>query len=157
LKGDGEVTLLGLDHLDALVALERDAQQKGWSQASLAEELSHPDAQVGGIFDDGKLVAHLILRRMAHEGWILQVAVHPRQRRRGFGGVLVSWAKVAVRDQGLEALLLEVRASNKAARGLYEMQGFAELATRRAYYPALTPDQSSEDAILMQWQPGSGD
>jgi [ribosomal protein S18]-alanine N-acetyltransferase len=41
------------------------------------------------------------------------------------------------------AILLEVRKSNLAARGLYEKQGFREVGRRRTYYA-----DPEEDAIL---------
>jgi ribosomal-protein-alanine N-acetyltransferase len=44
-------------------------------------------------------------------------------------------------------MLLEVRASNVAARGLYCNAGFCEISLRRGYYPA---DNGREDAIVME-------
>jgi ribosomal-protein-alanine N-acetyltransferase len=51
------------------------------------------------------------------------------------------------RESGAARILLEVRPSNDAARSLYAAAGFAEIATRRAYYPA---DESREDAIVLE-------
>lgn len=46
-------------------------------------------------------------------------------------------------------ILLEVRVSNRAARGLYTKLGFREIGLRKNYY---APDASgfSEDALLME-------
>jgi ribosomal-protein-alanine N-acetyltransferase len=47
------------------------------------------------------------------------------------------------RNQAATAILLEVRESNLAARGLYEKRGFREVGRRRSYYA-----DPVEDAIL---------
>ena len=53
---------------------------------------------------------------------------------------MMAWAK----ERGAARILLEVRVSNGAARGLYASLGFREEAVRRRYYRE--PD---EDAVLM--------
>jgi len=47
---------------------------------------------------------------------------------------------------GAKRCLLEVRASNAAARGLYRSLGFQVDGVRKNYYPAAT---GREDALLM--------
>ena len=51
-------------------------------------------------------------------------------------------------SQGVSRLLLEVRASNAAAIGLYRKYGFIETGRRKNYYPL--PEGGYEDAILME-------
>ena len=46
--------------------------------------------------------------------------------------------------RGASSLMLEVRASNAAARRLYARHGFEELHVRRRYYPG------GEDAVIMR-------
>ncbi len=43
-------------------------------------------------------------------------------------------------------MLLEVRATNRAALALYTRQGFIEVGRRHGYYPA---HEQREDAIVM--------
>ena len=50
--------------------------------------------------------------------------------------------------QGVSRLLLEVRAGNAAAIGLYRKYGFIETGRRKNYYPL--PEGGYEDAILME-------
>ncbi|HET19983.1 MAG TPA: ribosomal-protein-alanine N-acetyltransferase, partial [Chromatiales bacterium] len=56
------------------------------------------------------------------------------------------WLMSVCREQGLERILLEVRASNTPALGLYRSEGFCEDGVRKGYYPA---SGGREDAILM--------
>lgn len=51
-----------------------------------------------------------------------------------------------------QPLLLEVRASNAAARGLYASLGGTQIHVRPGYYPA-TEDKPAEDALVLRLQP----
>ena len=48
-------------------------------------------------------------------------------------------------SRGCEALLLEVRADNDAARNLYERNGFEVISVRRRYY-----QPGDVDALVMR-------
>jgi ribosomal-protein-alanine N-acetyltransferase len=50
------------------------------------------------------------------------------------------------RRRDMRRMVLEVRASNVAAIGLYRRAGFTDIGLRRDYYPA---EHGREDAILM--------
>jgi hypothetical protein len=63
--------------------------------------------------------------------------------RRGIGNELVKVDETGAENEAATAILLEVRESNLAARGLYEKQGFREVGRRRGYYA-----DPVEDAIL---------
>ncbi|TGD71181.1 ribosomal-protein-alanine N-acetyltransferase [Mangrovimicrobium sediminis] len=80
------------------------------------------------------------------EGSIDNIAVLPQLRGRGFGGYLLDAVLQAMRERGAQRCVLDVRASNTAARALYASRGFGEDGLRRGYY---TRDGSSEDAVLM--------
>lgn len=76
---------------------------------------------------------------------IESVAVAEAWRRCGLARALcrqgIAWAEAA----HAESIELEVRASNEAARTLYEGLGFAEQGRRRGYY-----HDPVEDAVLMR-------
>ena len=59
----------------------------------------------------------------------------PRARGTGLGRRLLAELVDRARAAGAERLVLEVRADNVAARGLYDSAGFGLLQTRRGYYP----------------------
>ena len=84
------------------------------------------------------------------EAHISAVAVAGEARRRGHGRRLVRALVALSGSLGAEAVTLEVRASNEAARALYRGCGFEEVGERRRYYP------DGEDAVIMTLALGAG-
>lgn len=72
---------------------------------------------------------------------LLNLAVAPELRRQGIGGRLLQ--DLLGRFPG--TVFLEVRASNTAARELYQTYGFKEVTVRKGYY-----SEPSEDAVVMK-------
>ena len=81
---------------------------------------------------------------MAGEAHIVTVAVRQSHRRMGIGERLLIAAIEQAMEFGQEVVTLEVRASNDAARRLYEKYGFANVGRRVRYYT-----DNNEDAIIM--------
>jgi ribosomal-protein-alanine N-acetyltransferase len=77
--------------------------------------------------------------------------VAPAMRRRGLAAALLKAVLEQCRHWGSERVLLEVRAGNAPAIGLYRRAGFREDGRRRGYYPPLQDpaDTGREDAVLM--------
>jgi ribosomal-protein-alanine N-acetyltransferase len=79
---------------------------------------------------------------------IMNVAVTPPARRQGIARRLIDRALEIGREKSAVKGLLEVRASNLAARRLYGALGFREASVRTNYYT-----HPIEDAILMEMGP----
>jgi ribosomal-protein-alanine N-acetyltransferase len=94
-------------------------------------------------WDKKNICAFLCARIAAGEWEIENVVVDETLRRQSIGTQLMQ--SLIGRWEALlgAALLLEVRASNAAARALYERHGLREVGCRRAYYRS-----PPEDAIL---------
>ncbi len=73
------------------------------------------------------------------------VAVDPPERRQGAGRALCLAAIQWTREQGTQALELEVRVSSHGAIDLYRSLGFTETGRRPRYY-----QEPVEDAVLMR-------
>jgi ribosomal-protein-alanine N-acetyltransferase len=86
----------------------------------------------------------VLVRALADEMEILNLAVDPNAHRQGIGGRLVQQAIEEVRRAGVKRVYLEVRESNAAARAFYSNAGFTELRRRKNYY-----SQPVEDALLL--------
>ncbi len=93
----------------------------------------------------GEIVGYLCLWIVFEELRLMNLAVEAGSRRRGIAKALVLHALSLARDRGAERAVLEVRASNDAARRLYEGLGFRQVAVRARYYT-----DPIEDAVLMQ-------
>ena len=95
-------------------------------------------------FDPGAMVeGFVVAHQIGPECEIENVVVNPQLRRRGFGKLLLDEILKRVQEAGCEAVFLEVRESNRAARALYEKCGFREIGRRVKYYV-----QPQEDAVL---------
>ncbi|MEP7159930.1 MAG: ribosomal protein S18-alanine N-acetyltransferase [Dermatophilaceae bacterium] len=76
---------------------------------------------------------------------VMTIATAPEARGRGVGDLLLARLIDEARQDGASALLLEVRADNGAALGVYGRHGFVEVSRRPRYYQ---PDDV--DAIVMR-------
>jgi ribosomal-protein-alanine N-acetyltransferase len=75
---------------------------------------------------------------------VLNLAVDPGARRRGYGRALLAAALRAGARAGASRALLEVRASNAEALALYAHFGFERIGVRRDYYR-----EPLEDAFVL--------
>ena len=78
----------------------------------------------------------------------MNLAVIELMRHKGIARALVTQALEVGLTQGAMRAVLEVRASNQAAHGLYQSLGFRSGATRPKYYT-----NPVEDALLMELDP----
>lgn len=133
--------------LPALAAIEAAARPGGnWAPAQVAEELCRPRATVLVDERDGGVAGWIVSWTVVDEIQILQIAVAPAARRRGVATALLRAALGPVHAADASVALLEVRASNAAAIGLYEKEGFVAVGRRRQFY------SDGEDAVLMNRQ-----
>ncbi|MGA8540016.1 MAG: ribosomal protein S18-alanine N-acetyltransferase [Terriglobales bacterium] len=91
----------------------------------------------------GKIVGFICAKAVAGEWEVENVVVAADFRRRGIAKELLCNLIDLARSAAASAILLEVRESNRPARGLYENASFCEVGRRRGYYR-----DPVEDAIL---------
>ncbi len=138
------------EDLDRLVAIEQASFTAPWTRKMLEAELQNPFSRLltARLTQDGRtgeIVGYLCLWIVFEELRLMNLAVEAGSRRRGIAKALVLHALSLARDRGAERAVLEVRASNDAARRLYEGLGFRQVALRARYY-----SNPIEDAVLMQ-------
>ena len=134
-----------LEDAQALVALERGASLHPWNEAQIRAELAReaPDGVLLLQARDGPR-GFCAYRLAAGELAVMNLAVLPGERRRGYGRALLAAALRAGARAGAERALLEVRASNAAALALYARFGFERIGARREYYR-----EPVEDAVVL--------
>lgn len=109
---------------------------EAWSLASWWGELAGRPRREYLVAEDGDGIAGYVgLDHAGDTSDVMTIATLPRVRGRGLGRRLLEELVARSRAAGAERLLLEVRADNTAARGLYDSAGFRLLQTRRGYYP----------------------
>lgn len=88
--------------------------------------------------------AHILARVIPHAPVdVLTLYTPPSHRRLGMARALLEHLITEARDAKCPTVTLEVRASNAAARQLYELLAFRPAATRKGYY-----DTPREDAVV---------
>ena len=132
--------------LDAVVAIEETIYPHPWTRGNFSDSLAAGYhcwiAECGG-----EMAGYTVVAIAAGEAHLLNLSVARPWQRRGIGREMLSFVLRLARESGAARILLEVRPSNSAARSLYAAAGFAEIATRRGYYPA---DKGREDAIVLE-------
>ena len=82
---------------------------------------------------------------VAGEAEILNLAVDPAHRRKGFGRQLVRQILTEWQKRSVQRIFLEVRESNSGAIKLYEGLGFRLVGRRKKYYSG-----PEEDALVLE-------
>jgi ribosomal-protein-alanine N-acetyltransferase len=117
------------------VTIEAQAFPDPWPHQAFAEMLTQKHVRGFGFEDDERtLVGYGLCSLGGDEGEILNLAVEPRARGRGFGSALLEAMLNWLREQGASCIFLEVRPSNDAAIELYRRAGFSPLGVRYGYY-----------------------
>ena len=137
--------------LTGVLEVESESFNNPWTREMYAWELQNqevchiyvvrtPDCEVAGF------CAFWLVFDEMH---INNVAMRPAFRGRGLGTALMHHVLAEGARLGALRATLEVRASNVAARRLYERLGFRLLGSRRNYY-----SNPVEDAVIL-WRDGA--
>jgi ribosomal-protein-alanine N-acetyltransferase len=130
--------------LPAVVAIERDVQRPGWSEAVFRDELGRADRTYLVAEVDGAVVGYAGVLQVLDEGHVSNVAVARDRQGRGVGRLLLLALHQEARARGIRALTLEVRAGNEPAKALYRRFGYAPVGVRPRYYA-----DDGEDALIL--------
>lgn len=106
--------------------------------------------------EDGRVVGNVTIQRSDPYGqrWqIANVAVYPAYRGRGIGRALMETALAYIEKQGGSWAVLQVRADNAVARGLYERLGFEAVSTTNEMRLARVPSASAPPPPLPGLRP----
>jgi ribosomal-protein-alanine N-acetyltransferase len=135
-----------LADIPSLVALEKHAVTAAhWSrqQYDAIFSQSSPRRLALAIEEETGIQGFLIARVLEKEWEIENIAIAGPARRQGLGTRLLGEFIDLARSQAAQAIFLEVRESNHAARALYEKWAFLESGRRPCYYR-----DPAEDAIV---------
>ena len=163
---------MSVDDITQVADIERESFPSMWPQTAYRRELTNKIARYTVVTEVGSeraappppgvwgtlrrivgvepatpaehLLGFIGVWLMAGEAHVVTVAVRQSHRRMGIGERLLIAAIEQAMEFGQDVVTLEVRASNDAARRLYEKYGFANVGRRVRYYT-----DNNEDAIIM--------
>ena len=138
--------LQGERDLDGVLDVEAESFTNPWTREMYAWEIQNRSVchiYVVRMFDC-EVAGFCAFWLVLDEIHINNVAIRPEFRGRGIGTALLHHVLAEAKRLGATRATLEVRASNDAARRLYERLGFYVAATRRDYYT-----NPVEDALIL--------
>jgi ribosomal-protein-alanine N-acetyltransferase len=133
------------EDVDTALLIERQSFTTPWSATSFLSEVRSPASTALMAELNGTCVGYIIVKIVADECHLYDLAVDPKLRRRGIAKALLQNILKILDHTTVRFFFLEVRASNDPAINLYRAMGFSEYALRRSYY-----EKPTEDAILMR-------
>lgn len=140
----GQVVLESASREDvaALAALERQCFSNPWTEGQLRAEIGEEQGRLAVVLRavEGResplrgVVAYCLIRVVADEAHVHNLAVAPSHRRLGLGRQILRLALDLAARRGARSAHLEVREGNRAAIQLYRGLGFRTAGLRRGYY-----------------------
>ena len=130
--------------LPDVMELDREAFFDPWSLATWQRELQNPIAVWIVETIDREIVGFAGIWNVAGEAQVMRVAVRKALRNQGLGLMLMQELIQKAWEAGVEAVTLEVRETNAAARKMYERCGFVSQGVRPHYY-----EDTHEGAVIM--------
>lgn len=126
-----------------VLAIEQACFPRGWSHNHFLTELSSANSCCMVLETVGKVAGYFCVSFVLDEAELLNIAVAPDHQGKGLGRDLLQKACDLALEHGVVKIMLEVRASGKAALGLYKSFGFKQSGLRKNYY------ENNIDAVLM--------
>lgn len=114
-----------------------------WTLEQCRASLCQKAFYAWGLWQGDALCAYVSFYRHTDELEILNLAVLPDQRRKGYAARILAALLQAAAKMGMQKAVLEVRESNIGAISLYEKHGFRLEGIRAGYYP-----DNAENALI---------
>ena len=149
------------DDIASVLEIERASQPSPWPAQLFLQELerdwAHVDLAWSASGHDGDAGSPAVVGFcnywLVHdEVHLLNLATHPGWRRQGVATRLLRYLLDVGKERDCRFVTLEVRASNRPARDLYQRHGFEAVGLRPRYYA-----ESGEDAVVMTLELETGE
>ncbi len=122
------------DDLAEVMIIERRSFATPWEERTFRGLMRRPSAALMVAEVEGRVEGFAVIWFAADEGELGDLAVRPERRRAGIARELLRRSIDEAERRHIRSLYLEVRASNLAARRLYESAGFHVAGVRKDYY-----------------------
>ena len=150
-----KIRSMTMDDIAAVAAMEAEIFSDAWSENLYRETLESGrydcwvlevvESDGAGSVKEPKLAGYFCGQIIFDEAEVHRIAVDLKLRGLGYGQALMEDFLHRVQEMGVVTVLLEVRAGNVPAIGLYEKHGFISIGVRKGYY-----QNPREDALILQ-------
>ena len=114
-----------------------------WTPAKVKRHIRDKETMVLIASEEGTIAGFAIMRFGDDQAHLFLLAVQPEYRRTGIGRSMMEWLEKSCRTAGIQAIRLEVRASNRVALRFYRKLGYRLIARVAGYY-----DRRESAAVL---------
>lgn len=146
---------MNVDHLPGVARIHAALFKLAWSTSEfhallLQESVFGFVARQNNATSGSAMGGFVLTRSTGGEAEILTIGVDPRYVRVSLGWRLMQAALGRARQDGAEAMFLEVDQANVAALALYRRLGFRKVGERKAYYKPSVPDSTPGGADVLR-------
>jgi ribosomal-protein-alanine N-acetyltransferase len=131
--------------LDVILEIEKVSFPAPWTRDMFLEEMSNRSARLVVFTEDKRIVGYMCFWEVLDEGHLMNIAVHPDRRGRGYGKHMMDRLQMLCLKDGLKRIILDVGRRNLPARRLYKKCGFNSIGFRKNYYSSI-----NDDAVVME-------
>jgi len=129
---------------DNIIRIEELSYKDPWPrEVFMLDYLFNNSSEYFVLKNQGKIIGFIGMWLEDKRLHIINVTVHPDERGKGFGRIMISFAIKCARQKNMKEVYLEARASNLSAIKLYESIGFRKKDKLSDYY------QDGEDGVRM--------
>lgn len=115
-----------------------------WTEMMFEEIMSSPIGESLLLTRGSTLLGYIVFYSIPEEAHIMNIAVDPAERRRGYASTLLAYVITLFKQRRICDVYLEVREGNDPAKKLYRNLGFSVIGRRKGYYT-----ETNEDALVL--------
>lgn len=134
-----------LEDLPQVMAIENVSFSLPFTENLFRMEMNLDVASLYVARLQGVVVGYIDYWLVGPEMHLITIAVDPKLRRTHIGCSLIEFMIRDARKNKAAEIVLDVRASNQEALGLYAKYGFKQIGLRKKYY-----HDNDEDALVME-------
>lgn len=135
-----------LEDVKAVFQLHQQELKANWSLMLYKHELLDLNTRAYVYKQDDKVVGFIVAKYIGVTSDLLQIAVEKEYQKQKIGYKLLDYVWKGLVHEGVEEMILEVRAKHTDVIAFYERFGFKILYTRKNYYGP------RRDALVMRKQ-----